>query len=174
MRTEVKSNVQTPFSQDLTYVQSNDLLADSRNIIETARRVAYKAVDVTLVQRNWLLGRRIADEHLEDKGHAAYGKQVIQTLASQLTDEYGGGFDFSSLYKYLKFYRLFPILDSLRPKFGNLLSWTHYRILLQVEDLTAREWYLNEAGEQTWSVRTLQIMQCGPGECQMKEHWRVD
>lgn len=130
--------------------------ADSRNIIETARKVAYKAVDIALVQRNWLLGRRIAEEHLDEAGHAEYGKQVIQTLANQLTAEYGGGFDFSSLYKYLRFYRLFPILDSVRPKFGNILSWSHYRTLLQVDDPKAREWYLNEAAEQTWGYRTLQ------------------
>lgn len=37
-----------------------------------------------------------------------------------------------------------------------LLSWTHYRVLLQVEDKTARDWYTKEAANQTWSVRTLQ------------------
>jgi len=112
----------TPFSQEITYVRSNDLLADSRIIIETARSFAYKAINVALVQRNWLLGRRIAEEHLEENGRAEYGKQVIQALASQLTAEYGAGFDFSSLYKYLRFYKLFPILDTLCPKLGNILS----------------------------------------------------
>ena len=51
-----------------------------------------------------------------------------------------------------QFYLAFPICDALRRE----LSWTHYRILLQVDDSTEREWYLNEAAEQTWSVRTLQ------------------
>lgn len=37
-----------------------------------------------------------------------------------------------------------------------MLSWTHYKILLQIEDVRAREWYTKEAIEQTWSVRTLQ------------------
>lgn len=67
------------------------------------------------------------------------------------------GFDFGSLYKYCRFYKLYPeILDSVSPKSGALLSWTHYRVLLQVEDKTARDWYAKEASEQTWSVRTLQ------------------
>lgn len=39
---------------------------------------------------------------------------------------------------------------------SNLLSWSHYRILLQVKDPEARVWYEKEAAEQTWSVRTLQ------------------
>ena len=132
--TEETKLMKSPFSQEITYTRSNDLLADSRNIIETARKVAYKAVDIALVQRNWLLGRRIAEEHLDESGHAEYGKKVIQTLANQLTAEYGGGFDFSSLYKYLRFYRLFPILDAVRPKLGNILSWSHYLTLLQVDD----------------------------------------
>ena len=148
--------MKTPFSQEIIYSRSSDLLTDFRTIIETARNVAYSAVNVALIQRNWMLGRRIAEEHLDEDGHAEYGKQVITALSEQLTAEYGGGFDFSSIYKYLRFYRLFPILDSLSPKSGNLLSWTHYRTLLQLDDAAEREWYLNEAAEQTWSVRTLQ------------------
>lgn len=37
-----------------------------------------------------------------------------------------------------------------------MLSWTHYKTLLQVEDEKARQWYEKESVEQTWSVRTLQ------------------
>ena len=74
-----------------------------------------------------------------------------------MTASYGRGFDFGSLYKYCRFYKLYPeILDSVSPKSGTLLSWTHYRVLLQVEDKTARDWYTKEAANQTWSVRTLQ------------------
>ena len=52
---------------------------------------------------------------------------------------------------------MFPeIVASLRQQSGTILSWTHYRILLQVEDKKARDWYEKEAAEQTWSVRTLQ------------------
>ncbi len=48
------------------------------------------------------------------------------------------------------------ILGSLRPKFDYRLSWTHYRILLQEDNKEARDWYVREAAEQMWSVRTLQ------------------
>ncbi len=145
-----------PFSNEIAYVHSKDLLADSRNIIETARKVAYRAVDVALVQRNWLLGKRIAEEHLDEEGHAEYGKHVIATLAGQLTALYGSSLDATNLYKFLAFYKAFPILDTLCLKSGKLLSWSHYRTILQVGEPVAREWYMNEAGEQNWSVRTLQ------------------
>lgn len=81
---------------------------------------------------------------------------MVQNLATQLTKEYGSGFDFSSLYKYMRFYQCFPnILDAASPK-SFLLSWTHYRTLLQVEDEVARKWYENEAAKETWSAKTLQ------------------
>ena len=74
-------------------------------------------MNLTLVQRNWLLGQRIAEEDLGGSEHAVYGKQVIQSLSDELTRIYGRGFDFSTLYKYVQFYRLFPqILDSVSPK----------------------------------------------------------
>ena len=81
----------------------------------------------------------------------------MKKLSAELKEKYGKGFDFSSLYKYVKFHQEFPqILDSLRPKSGRPLSWTHYRILLQETSAEARAWYAKEAQEQTWSVRTLQ------------------
>ena len=61
------------------------------------------------------------------------------------------------LYRCLKFYKMFPeIVATLGQQSGVILSWSHYRILLQVEDKEARDWYEKEAAEQTWSVRTLQ------------------
>ena len=143
-------------NQQIEYVRSKDLLADSQTIIESARNFAYRAINVALVQRNWLLGKRIAEEELNSTGRAEYGKQVIATLGKQLTAIYGPSLDATNLYKFVAFFKAFPILDSLRLKSSNLLTWTHFRTLLQVSDPVEREWYLNEAMEQTWSVRTLQ------------------
>ena len=73
----------------------------------------------------------------------------MKKLSTELKEKYGKGFDFSSLYKYVKFHQEFPqILDSLRPKSGRPLSWTHYRILLQETSPEARAWYAKEAQEQ--------------------------
>lgn len=139
------------------YTPTNDLLNDAKQIIEVSQKAAYRAVNLALVQRNWLLGYRIAQEELKGEGRSEYGTAVIRKLAKELTAEYGKGFDYSSLYKYFRFYKLYPeIVDSVSPQSGALLSWTHYRVLLQVEDKTARDWYTKEAANQTWSVRTLQ------------------
>ena len=139
------------------FVKTDDILKDMCGIIESSREAAYHAVNTTLVQRNWLLGYRIASEELQGEKRAEYGTEVIKKLSKELTKDYGKGFDYSSLYKFVRFYKAFPdILDSPSPKSAPLLSWTHYRVLLQVEDEKARAWYAKEAATQTWSVRTLQ------------------
>ena len=131
------------------------LLADAREIIESARAGAYRAVNAALVQRNWLLGKRIAEEELKGE-RAEYGRGIVKELSEALTEEYGKGFDATNLYKFVEFFKAFPILDTLCIKSGGLLSWSHYRTLLQVNNVEAREWYKEEAGAETWSVRTLQ------------------
>jgi hypothetical protein len=127
------------------------------NIIESSREAAYKAVNVALVQRNWLIGYRIAEEELKGENRSEYGLQVIKKLSKELTNRYGKGYDRGTLYRCEKFYKTFPeIVASLRQQSRGILSWTHYRTLLQVNDKEARDWYEKEAIEQTWSVRTLQ------------------
>lgn len=74
-----------------------------------------------------------------------------------MKEEYGKGFDSRNLYYFLNFYKTFPnILNAVSSKSNALLSWTHYRTLLQVLDKDARDWYEKEALTQTWSARTLQ------------------
>ena len=87
---------------------------------------------------------------------AAYGRSQLSNLAKALTEKYGRGFDASNLYRYLAFFKRFKILDTVCPKSGMCLGWSHYRVLLQVEDDLALRWYLDEAAAETWSVRTLQ------------------
>ena len=126
-------------------------------IIESSQKAAYQAVNIALVQRNWLLGYRIAEEELGGQERSEYGLQVIKKLSKELTNRYGKGYDRGTLYRCLKFYKMFPeIVATLGQQSGAILSWSHYRILLQVEDKKARDWYEKEATEQAWSVRTLQ------------------
>ena len=84
-------------------------------------------------------------------------RKLQDKISKELTQLYGKGYDRSNLYHCLKFYKTFPkIVDTVCRQSDNLLSWSHYRALLQVEDKVARDWYEKEASEQTWSVRTLQ------------------
>lgn len=93
---------------------------------------------------------------MSGNGQDRYGKQIIADLSKELTKLYGKGFDKVSIYRYVKFFQKFPEIVATPWQQSKLLSWSHYRILLQVEDDEARKWYQNEAYQQNWSVRTLQ------------------
>lgn len=144
-------------SMIIKYQNTDNVVEDICSIIESARNYAYQTVNIALVERNWFIGYRIAEEELKGENRADYGVEIIKRLSKELKEEYGKGFDARNLYYFLKFYKMFPeILNSASSKSNMLLSWTHYRTLLQIEDKKAREWYTKEAFEQTWSVRTLQ------------------
>ena len=144
-------------SSIIKYSKTDNVLKDICSIINSARDYAFQSVNLALVERNWLIGYRIAEEELKGEDRADYGTEVIKKLSKELTKEYGKGFDRSNLYYFLKFYKNFPgIVDAVSRQSRALLSWSHYRTLLQVLDKEAREWYEKEALEQTWSTRTLQ------------------
>lgn len=138
-------------------ILSRNMLTSAYGIIEEARNNAYQHINVELVRRNWLLGRLIAEDELKHADRAAYGLQTIKLLSKSLTERYGRGFTKTNLYSYYTFFKAYPeIFHSVSGKFPEMLTWTHYRILLQVDDPKARAWYEQEALSQTWSVRTLQ------------------
>ena len=165
----------------IIYFKSNNLLQDAQHIIEDAQNFAYKAINIAMLQRNWLLGKRIAEEEFQGKDRAKYGAEIIKKLSGELTQIYGNGFTKTNLYTFTEFYKAFSnifhtvcgksenenfhtacgnsstaILDTSGVKSFSLLTWSHYRTLLQVKDTEARDWYMQEASEQMWSVRTLQ------------------
>jgi predicted nuclease of restriction endonuclease-like (RecB) superfamily len=107
------------------------------------------------VRRNWLLGKRIVEEELGTNRKGNYGKEIIISVSKKLTEEYGKGFERSSVYSFVQFYKEYK--DIFQTASGqSFLSWSHYLVLLQVFDKEARDWYESEALRETWSVRTLQ------------------
>ena len=60
-----------------TYTNTGNLLTDARQIIDESRKTAYRAINVVMLQRNWLLGKRIQEEILLGKDRADYGAEVI-------------------------------------------------------------------------------------------------
>ena len=129
-----------------------DLYGAIRQVLQSARQTAYKAVNFAMVQAYWQVGRLIVEDEQNGKARAEYGKKVLDDLAERLTAEFGKGFTVTNL-KYMRsFYLAFPIGHALRDQ----LSWTHYRLLLRVENQDARNWYMNEAVAENWSSRQLE------------------
>lgn len=151
------NSLQKKESQNLlpSLTKTNDIFADIAALIEKARHAAYKSVNVLLIQRNWMIGKRIHEEELKDTRKENYGLEIIKDLSKKLTKKYGKGFGRMSLYNFLSFYKGYPkIFQTVSVQ--SFLSWSHYLILLQVCDENARKWYEKEALSESWSVRTLQ------------------
>jgi predicted nuclease of restriction endonuclease-like (RecB) superfamily len=129
----------------------SELLTSLRDVIKEARQQALRAVDTVQVNTCWTVGRHIVEFQQGGAARAEYGVSLLPRLAERLMSEFGCGFDERKLWNMCRFYRAFPILNSLSSE----LSWTHYRHLLRVEDSVARTWYMNEAAEQNWSTRAL-------------------
>ena len=90
------------------FVKTDDILKDMCGIIESSQMAAYRAVNTMLIQRNWLLGYRIASEELQGEDRAKYGAEIIKKLAKELSAEYGKGYTKSNLYSLYSFYKTYP------------------------------------------------------------------
>ncbi len=123
-----------------------------KDLLVQARSRALQAVNTEMVVCYWNIGRLIVEEEQQGKTRAEYGKQLIQELSPKLKGEFGKGFDKSNLWNMRAFFIAYPILDAVRRE----LSWTHYRIVLRVENPDARSFYENEAVNARWSTRELE------------------
>ena len=123
-----------------------------KEILETTRTRIYQTVNFEMVQAYWNIGRIIAKEEQNGKERADYGSYLIENLSDRLTQEYGKGFTKSNLKYMRQFYQTFEKGHALRGE----LSWTHYRLLLKVENKSAREFYIEEAIRGNWSTRQLE------------------
>jgi len=117
--------------------------------LASARTKSFNAINAAMVQVYWEIGREIA-EAVGDR--AEYGKRLLSFLSERLTTEFGKGFTVANLRNMRQFYHTFPIRYALRSE----LTWTHYRILMRVEDASHREFYLTECAASGWTSRQLE------------------
>lgn len=121
-------------------------------IIEEARNTVYRTANFTMVQAYWSIGKTIVEEEQNGKERAEYGQELIKQLSKKLTKKHGKGFTETNLKYMRQFYQIFEKSHALRDQ----LSWTHYRLLLKVENEQARQFYLQEAIDCNWSTRSLE------------------
>lgn len=129
----------------------NSLVNEIKSILQTAQSNAISAVNSAMVFAYWEIGKRIVEEEQNGSEKADYGTYLLKQLAESLTKEIGKKLDERELRRIRQFYLTFPIRDTVRPE----LSWSHYRLLIRVENETEREYYLNESISQHWSTRKL-------------------
>ena len=137
-------------------------------ILEEARGQVVRAVNTHMVWAYWLIGREIVQALQGGDERAAYGQQVLSEVSRQLTQRYGKGFSLANLQNFRKFYlaysaRAVPAAPIQYPAgrelagsesvqgFSPQLTWSHYRALMRVDDVQARDFYEREAIECGWS-----------------------
>jgi len=149
----VRRRAELPASPAASVSVSPGLLADVRSLIDGARLETARAVNSAMVVTYWSIGERIRREVLGDD-RAEYGKQVVERLAVQLSDEYGSGFSRANLFKMMQFAEAFPS-GAIVSTVSRQLSWSHVVELLTLADPLRREFYLQMCATERWSVRTL-------------------
>ncbi len=135
----------------LSTIQTEDTYKEIRNYVINAKQHVYKAVNSAMVEAYWNIGKKIY-EVCGENDRAAYGKQVLNYISKALTKEFGQGFSVQNLRNMRQFYIKFQKRYTLCSE----LSWSHYRLLMRVENDEARQFYTNECAKASWSVRQLQ------------------
>ena len=133
---------------------SNNYINEIKRILKNARQKAYTAVNSAMVEAYWEIGRRIVEEEQNGKERAEYGKEILQNLSKELTEEFGKGYSYRTLREIRQFYLMFSDFEKWRTVSAKL-TWSHFQKVLRVSDEKARIFYLTEAAENMWSVRTL-------------------
>lgn len=154
-------------------------ISDIKAIVYTAKQKAYQAADLFQVAANWLVGRRIVEQEQHGQERAQYGKHIVELASETLTAEFGKGYSIVNIKSFRKFYLTFsdlligqtpsaqsenglPIKGQtvsaeleLSKMLPSNLSWSHYERLMRIKNEDERDWYMREAAQENWGVRTL-------------------
>lgn len=144
---------------DLT--NKNELYSKIADLLKIAKQKVVRAVNQTMVYTYYEIGRMIVEDEQQGKERAEYGKQVLKELSKRLLTEFGKGFSVQNLENMRKFYLLYAnseksqSLIRISEKNNSMLSWTHYLVLIRIENDDERGFYEIESLNNNWSVREL-------------------
>ena len=123
-----------------------------RKILDESRHRALQTVNAAMVSAYWEVGREIVQEEQKGQNRASYGDELLAVLSRELVRDYGKGFSPRNLLYIRNFYLAYPKSQALLAK----LSWTHYRLLSEIEKTEARTFYEGECIRANWSTRELE------------------
>ncbi|GAA4397352.1 hypothetical protein GCM10023187_06700 [Nibrella viscosa] len=128
-------------------------------LLEQARKQVVTAVNLTMVHTYFEIGRTIVEDEQQGSARAEYGKAVLKELLQNLTAQFGKGFSARNLEQMRQFYLTYSIPQTVsaelsKPDFQ--LSWSHYLVLMRIENPEERSFYEIECRANHWSLRELQ------------------
>ena len=132
-----------------------DIYQEIHDLLHKARQNIISNINSTMTKTYFLIGKRIVEEEQNGNKRAEYGKKLMKTLSEKLTKEFGKGFSETNLEQMRKFFKVYGIPQTVSEEFQFNLSWSHYLILMRIENINARNFYEIEAFENNWSLREL-------------------
>ncbi len=128
------------------------LLTQIKEIVSNAKHRAIRSVNSERVLMYWQIGKVIFEEEQQGKDRATYGTFLIKSISAELQPLLGSGFTSRQLYRYVQFYKTFPIVSALRTQF----YWSHYKSLIVISNKEKRTFYIAESEKNNWSARQLE------------------
>lgn len=130
-----------------------DIYKEIRGLLKSARENIVSTINSTMAKTYFLIGKKIVEEEQNGEERAEYGEELVKNLSLKLTKEFGKGFSKTNLKQMKSFYIAYRKGQTLSDQFR--LSWSHYLILMRMENLDERNFYEIEAIENNWSLREL-------------------
>ncbi|MEL6929337.1 MAG: PDDEXK nuclease domain-containing protein [Cyanobacteria bacterium J06600_6] len=127
------------------------LLKDIRELIEAAKKSVHQAVNAGLTLMYWNIGKRINDEVLHNE-RAEYGKAIVATLSRELTQQFGRGYTEKNIWRMMQFHERFPDCEIV-VTLSRELTWSHFVLLLPIQEIEKRSFYAEQIMSGRWSVR---------------------
>ncbi|RUA28040.1 MAG: hypothetical protein DSY76_04730 [Bacteroidetes bacterium] len=124
------------------------------SILKDARNNIIQTINHKMVYTYYEIGRLIVEEEQKGKLRAKYGAELIKKLSNKLTEEFGKGFSVTNLKQMRSFYSIYQKGQTSSDHFK--LSWSHYLLLMRIDNVEERSFYEIEAIENNWSLRELQ------------------
>ena len=130
-----------------------DVYAEISSLLKEARKSIVSNINTTMTKTYFLIGKRIVEEEQNGNERAEYGEKLIKNLSKRLTEEFGKGFSKRNLWQMKQFYLAYSKVQTVSAQFK--LSWSHYLILMRMENIEERNFYEIESIQNNWSLREL-------------------
>ena len=130
-----------------------DVYAEISSLLKEARKSIVSNINTTMTKTYFLIGKRIVEEEQNGNERAEYGEKLIKNLSKKLTEEFGKGFSKRNLWQMKQFYLAYSKVQTVSAQFK--LSWSHYLILMRMENIEDRNFYEIESIQNNWSLREL-------------------
>ena len=157
--------ISSPMDKTVISESNSQLFGKIADLLHESRKFVVKSINQTIVLTYFEVGRLLVEDEQQGKERAAYGKSVLKEISQKLTDEFGKGYSVYNLERMRNFYLVFKNRIAESEKSASVmrksespfnLSWTHYLLLLKINNQEERNFYEIESANNNWSVRELE------------------